>query len=132
MEYLHNLKEKLCRELEEIAQKPELSGSDVQDIHELSDTVKNLLKISMLEHGGYSRDGDWEARGSYDRGNSYNRYGYSQKRDSMGRYSREGRGYSRGDAKGQMMEQMEMAMQSASSEREREEIRRCMERLERA
>lgn len=134
MEYMHELKEKLCDELEEIARKGELGAGDLEIIHKLTDTIKNLDKIEMLEDGGYSQAGDWEAdmRGTYGRGSSYR----GRKRDSMGRYSRDGRGgrggYSRHDAKEAMMEQMEMLMEQAGSEREREAIRRCMGQLENA
>ena len=135
MEYMHELKEKLCDELDEIARKPEMGAGDLEIIHKLTDTIKNLDKIEMLEDGGgYSQAGDWEAdmRGTYGRGSSYR----GRKRDSMGRYSREGRGgrggYSRNDAKEAMMEQMEMLMDQAGSEREREAIRRCMGQLENA
>lgn len=44
-------------------------------------------------------------------------------------YSRDG-GYSRADAKEQMMEQMEELLGNASTERERKAIQRCMEQLE--
>lgn len=134
MEYMYELKEKLCDELEEIAKKGELGAGDLEIVHKLTDTIKNLDKIEMLEDGGYSQAGDWEAdmRGTYGRGSSYR----GRKRDSMGRYSREGRGgrggYSRNDAKEAMMEQMEMLMDQAGSEREREAIRRCMGQLENA
>ena len=135
MEYMHELKEKLCDELDEIARKGELGAGDLEIVHKLTDTIKNLDKIEMLEDdGGYSQAGDWEAnmRGTYGRGSSYR----GRKRDSMGRYSREGRGgrggYSRHDAKEAMMEQMEMLMDQAGSEREREAIRRCMGQLENA
>ena len=134
MEYMYELKEKLCKELDEIARKPEMGAGDLEIIHKLTDTIKNLDKIEMLEDGGYSQAGDWEAdmRGTYGRGSSYR----GRKRDSMGRYSREGRGgrggYSRNDAKEAMMEQMEMLMDQAGSEREREAIRRCMGQLENA
>lgn len=134
MEYMHELKEKLCDELDEIARKGELGAGDLEIIHKLTDTIKNLDKIEMLEDGGYSQAGDWEAdmRGTYGRGSSYR----GRKRDSMGRYSRDGRGgrggYSRHDAKEAMMEQMEMLMEQAGSEREREAIRRCMGQLENA
>ena len=134
MEYMHELKEKLCDELDEIARKGELGAGDLEIIHKLTDTIKNLDKIEMLEDGGYSQAGDWEAdmRGTYGRGSSYR----GRKRDSMGRYSREGRGgrggHSRHDAKEAMMEQMEMLMDQAGSEREREAIRRCMGQLENA
>ena len=135
MEYMYELKDKLCKELGEIARKPEMGAGDLEIIHKLTDTIKNLDKIEMLEEdGGYSQAGDWEAdmRGTYGRGSSYR----GRKRDSMGRYSREGRGgrggYSRHDAKDAMMEQMEMLMDQAGSEREREAIRRCMGQLENA
>lgn len=132
MDYMHDLKEKLCDELEEIARKGELGAGDLEIVHKLTDTIKNLDKIEMLEEdGGYSQAGDWEMEGrAYNRGNSYAR----RKRDSMGRYSRDGRmmrgGYSRHDAKEAMMDQMEALMEQAGSEKEREAIRRCMNQLE--
>ena len=134
MDYMHELKEKLCDELEEIANKGELGAGDLEIIHKLTDTIKNLDKIGMLEDG-YSQAGDWEIEGrSYNRGSSYAR----RKRDSMGRYSRDGRAmryrddrmYSRDEAKDDMMEQMEALMAQAGSEKEREAIRRCMNQLE--
>ena len=132
MEYMYELKDKLCKELDEIARKPEMGAGDLEIIHKLTDTIKNLDKIEMLEDGGYSQAGDWEAdmRGTYGRGSSYR----GRKRDSMGRYSSDGRmmrgGYSRHDAKEAMMDQMEDLMAQAGSEKEREAIRRCMNQLE--
>lgn len=130
MDYMRELKEKLCEELEEISRKPEMNAGDLEMAHKLTDTIKNLDKISMLEDGGYSRDysmdGDWEARGSYDRDSSYRR-----KRDSMGRYSRDG--YSRDgrySGNSRIMDEMESLMSKAGSEKEREAIRRCMNQLD--
>lgn len=131
--YMHELKEKLCEELEEIARKPEMSAGDLEAAHKLTDTIKNIDKIEMLEEDdGYSRDGDWEmeGRGSYNRGSSYR----GRKRDSMGRYSRTGRMYpdrvySRDSAKDRMMEQME-DMMGGANEREKEILRRAMDQLE--
>lgn len=138
MEYMHELKEKLCEELEEIARKGELGAGDLEIIHKLTDTIKNLDKIEMLEDGGgYSQAGDWEIEGrAYNRGNSYAR----RKRDSMGRYSRDGRTmryrdgrmYSRADAKEHMMGELEEAMEAATTDRERDIIKRAMEQLEKA
>ena len=133
MEYMHELKDKLCKELEEIARKPEMSAGDLEAVHKLTDTIKNLDKIEMLEDGGYSRDGDWEmeGRGSYERGASYR----GRKRDSMGRYSRDGRYgptarmYSRAEAKDDMMAKLEGMMGSAS-EQERAILRQAMDKLE--
>lgn len=130
MEYMYELKEKLCRELDEIARKPELSAGDLETVHKLTDTIKNIDKISMLEDDGHSHGGDWMVGGSgtYNRGSSY-----ARRRDSMGRYSREGERngsrYSRDGGKDRMINQLEGMMNSAS-ERERDAIRRCIEQIE--
>ena len=135
MDYMHELKEKLCDELEEIARKGEFSAGDLEAVHKLTDTIKNIDKIDMLEEdGGYSQAGDWEARGNYSR-DGYNRgssYANRGKHYVRGHYSRDGRMYSRGDAKEHMMMELQEAMNAASSEREREIIRRCMNQLETA
>lgn len=139
MEYMYELKDKLCKELDEIARKPEMGAGDLEIIHKLTDTIKNIDKIEMLEDGdGYSMDGDWEARGSYrgrdyddgssnaNRGMHYVRGHYSRaRRDSMGRYSRDG-------AKDKMMHHLEEMMNSASTEKDREMVRRFMSQMENA
>lgn len=135
MDYMHELKEKLCDELEEIANKGELGAGDLEIIHKLTDTIKNLDKIGMLEDG-YSQAGDWEIEGrAYNRGSSYAR----RKRDSMGRYSRDGRMmrggyrdgrmYSRAEAKEDIMDQIEDMMGDAD-EKEKAILRRAMTELE--
>ena len=136
MEYMHELKEKLCDELEEIARKGELGAGDLEIVHKLTDTIKNLDKIEMLEDGGYSQAGNWEIEGrAYNRGSSYAR----RKRDSMGRYSRDGRMmhggyldgrmYSRAEAKDDIMEKIEDMMDDADP-KEKEILRRAMDQLE--
>ena len=137
MVYMYELKDKLCKELDEIARKPEMGAGDLEIIHKLTDTIKNLDKIEMLEDGGgYSQAGDWEIEGrAYNRGNSYAR----RKRDSMGRYSRDGRMmrggyrdgrmYSRAEAKEDIMDQIEDMMGDAD-EKEKTILRRAMTELE--
>ena len=154
MHYMHDLKDLLCAELEDYAEKGKKSGKmsmgELDSIHKLTDTVKNILKIDMLEgETGYSEDGAYIGEGriygtSYDRGTSYARgRGRYAKRDSMGRYSRDdgyvrrdGRGmrdgYSRDDGKAYMMEQLEDMMEDAEKPAEKEALRRCMEALKRA
>lgn len=131
---MDKLKEILCKELEEIAQKKELSVGDLDTVHKITDTIKNILKIEMLEDGsysrddGYSRDGEWETdmRGRYGRGNSY-RMHYVR-----GHYSRDdGREYSRDEGREKMMEHMERMMRDAS-DGDKAILRRCMEQLEQA
>lgn len=164
MEYMHDLKDLLCAELEDYAEKGKKSGKmsmgDLESIQKLTDTVKNILKIDMLEgETGYSEDGAYIGEGriygtsyeGYDRGTSYARgRGRYAKRDSMGRYSRDGgmsydddmsyarghrggnRGYSRDDGKAYMMEQLEDMMDYAEKPAEKEALRRCMDALKRA
>lgn len=95
MENLHRLKDMLCREMDEIVMKGDLNAGDLETVHKLTDTIKNIYKIEMLKGSGYS--GMYEG-GSYGmrydgRGGSYGSYdGYSGRRgrDSMGRYSSAG------------------------------------------
>ncbi len=106
MKYMHDLKDMLCAELEEYAQKQKMSAGDLETVHKLTDTVKNILKIDTLtEELGYSEDGHYMGEGriygtSYEGGyserggSSYARgRGRYAKRDSMGRYSRTGGSY---------------------------------------
>ncbi len=89
MKHLHELKEKLCDELEKLSKKRELSMPDLDMAYKLTSTVKNITKIEMAEEsGGYSNDGMWRADGEYS-------HGYSdRRRDRMGRYTRDGEDYS--------------------------------------
>lgn len=135
MEYMHELKDKLCEELDEIARKPEMSAGDLEAIHKLTDTIKNLDKIEMLEDGGYSQVGYRDGGSSYNCGSSYANRGKHYVRGHYSRdgYSNEGRGgrggYSRHDAKEAMMEQLDEIMDSAN-EQEREILRRAISQLE--
>ena len=92
MEYIEKIKKMLCKELDEYAMKSKLSMADVDAIHTLTDSVKNLDKIEMLEdwdsYDGYSemRERPYIGGSSYARGR-----GRYAKRDSMGRYSSDDR-----------------------------------------
>lgn len=141
MEKLHELKEKLWAELDELAEKREMGAGDLEVVHKITDTIKNIDKICMLEEeGGYSEavDGGDYGRGSShaNRGKHYVRGHYSRDsgRDGMGGYSsrRDSRGrYSRDDGRSEMMEHIEMAMDAATPE-DKETIKRFMRQLENA
>ena len=152
---MHKIKEMLMNELYEYEDKAKkmnggkLSQSDVERIHKLTDTVKNIDKIEMLEDGdGYSEDGHYMGEGriygtSYARGRRY------AKRDSMGRYSRDdgmsydggssyarggnmgGRGgYSRDGATEMLMEKAEEMLQMTHDPKERRAIEKFMHELD--
>lgn len=114
MKYLDNLKDMLCEELEELTHKGELSAGGLETAQKLTDTIKNIDKIQMLEDGGYSRAGDWEAdmRGTYGRDGGYNRGNSYAKRGSH--YVRGH--YSRGDGRERMIADIEDMMQDATGE----------------
>lgn len=136
---MENLKDKICDELEELSEKimreGKISVGDLEKVGELVDIKKNLLKVEMLEDGGYSQAGDWEAMGrghfgdysrDYDRGNSYANRGQHYVR---GHYSRDGRGrYSRDGGEG-LMEHIDMMLEEADTPKEREMIKRFKEQL---
>lgn len=145
---MHKIKEMLMKELYEYEDKAKksngkLSAGDLETIHKLTDTVKNIDKIEMLEDSdGYSGDTDFMGEGrmygtSYRSGNSYNSNGgqggssYARgrgrnaRRDSRGRYSSD-------SAKESLIEKLEEAMDEAESEQDREKIRRVIMQIENA
>lgn len=169
MHYMEDLKDLLCAELQEYAENGKRSGkmskADIEVIDTVLNSVKNIYKIDKYkeEMEGYSEDGHYMGEGriygtSYESGyserggSSYARgRGRYAKRDSMGRYSRDGGmsydddmsysrggrggnrgGYSRDDGKHYMMGELERLMEKASTHTEREALEKCMQALERA
>lgn len=161
MEYIEKLKKMLCKELDEHAMKGKLTMADVEAVHKLTDTVKNLGKIEALEESlGYSEARGGSGRGriwaaydgvsSYDDDMAYSERrgrGRNARRDSMGRYSsenssyndyseegesyRSSRGYSKNDVKDRMMSKLGEMMDSAEPS-EREILKDAMRKIERA
>ena len=82
---MESLKSMLCDELEEIVNTGRIGASDLDSVHKITDTIKNVYKIDTLKEGeysyygndGYSNDGDWRANGTYSRGRHYVRGHYS-------------------------------------------------------
>lgn len=141
MHDMTQLKEMLEKELGILAMEDKISMSSLEKIHKLTDTIKNIDKIEMLEDEEYSQRGVYSRNSygdmSYD-GNSYAR----RRRDSMGRYSRDeyardnrsnrgnSLGYSRDDGKEEMIEHLEDMMAKATSEKERQAFQRCITAIE--
>lgn len=115
----------------------ELTAGDIDYLNKLTHTIKSIkTTLAMVEHDGYSeRGGSYNMGGSYARGgrsrNSYNRGSYARgrnaRRDSMGRYSREG-GYSR--SADDMVEQLHDLMEDAPDEKSRQEIQKLISKME--
>lgn len=133
MHELYELKEKLCKELEEYGGKEDMTAGSLEVIDKLAHSIKNIGKvIEMYEEDEYSNaDGPYRdgmtgnmGGGSYarvgrggNRGGTYRgRYegsyargrGRNAKRDNMGRYSSEG--YSRADGMDEMIDSIRSMM----------------------
>lgn len=131
MNYFEKLKNTLCYEVEQYADKKSLSASDLEMIHKLTDTIKNLDKIEMLEgDNGYSEHyPDYE-----DKGNSYARKGTHYVRAHYSRDDGDERfdkRYSRNDAKDHIMSKLGEMMEDADPN-EREALKKAMREIERA
>lgn len=131
MHGIYELKEMLCKELEEYGTKGELSTGTLEIVDKLAHTIKNLDKIIESygeDDGSYAYDDGmmYEGGRSMNRGGSYARgRGRNARRDSRGRYSNEG--YSR---TGDMVERLRDLMRDAPDERTRQEIQRLVTKME--
>lgn len=135
----------------------ELKGSDVEYIDKLTHSLKSIKAVmAMIEDedgysnnmgGSYARGGRGGGRGgsnqgggnqgggrggsnrggSYDGGSYARGRGRNSRRDSMGRYSREG-GYSR--AADDIVEQLEDMMDEAPDEKIRMEIKKLIDKMQ--
>lgn len=123
MKALYDIKDMLHRELEDYAHKSKFSAGDVEAVHKLTDTIKNIDKICMYEENEHS---------------SYDTYGRSHDgRNTDGSYSGRNRHYVKGhysydDAKRRMYHELGEAAEMATTDRERDIISRAMRELENA
>lgn len=128
---IYDLKEMLCKQLNDYGKKGELTAAVLERVDMLSHAVKNLDHIiDHMEESEYSgsmggrsyRDGGR----SYDDGRSMARgRGSNARRDSMGRYSSDG--YSQD---GEMADQLRSIADMAGDDRTRQEINRIASRME--
>jgi len=133
MESYMELKKMLCRELDYIVGKGDISPRDLDFIDKITHSIKSLVTIMAMDestksdYNGSSLYGSYD---SYDRGNGYGTpYGMSGRRDSMGRYAPMTRGYSRDESKTQMLDHLEKMMDDAANKDEREMIQRIYNEL---
>ena len=142
---MHKMMEFVCKELEDLERKADkdgkLSMAEVQYADMLTNMKKNILKADeMMGDGEFSMaDGSYARsyRGSYARGGNRGSYegsyddmsyarGRNAKRDSMGRYSRNG--YSRDSE--EMIERLRDLMEDAPDEMTRKEFEKFIRKVE--
>lgn len=138
MHELYELKETLCKNLEEYGRKKELKAGDLDVVDKLAHTIKNLDKvIEKYEEEDYSGA---RGRGSNARRDSRGRYssamgmmdrdGYSMRGDysnERGGYSNERGGYSRNS---NMIMELRDLMEDAPDERTRMEFDKFIKKME--
>lgn len=114
MKSMYDLRDMLCKELEEITRKGELGAGDLDIAHKLTDTIKNIDKIEAMEDDGYSsRRDEYDMRGRGRRGTHYVR----------GHYSRDG-------GIDNMKRQLQEMLDNADDESIRRAIQRCMDTID--
>lgn len=127
-----DIKNMLCKELEEIGRKGELTTNNLEVMYKSMDVIKDIYAIDGMIHYGYSNDyaNDYSERymhpmySTNSMGNSYDERGRGRyaERDSMGRYSNE---YSRDEADLQAM------MNRATDSHEKEVLRKALDSMRR-
>lgn len=122
MKHMYDLREKLCKELDELSE-GHLDMNSLDAINKLTHSIKSIDTIMAMEEAGYSREGN----GSYDEGGSYRR-GRSA---TTGRYvsrasDRYSRDYSRNDG---LRAKLEELVHDAPDDKTREELQRLIDRM---
>ena len=146
MDAVYELKDMLCEELEEYGKKDKLDVGGLEIVDKLAHTIKNLDKIiETYEEDGYSEayyDGSYEGTGNMGGGSYARRYsrerggrggsyamargdgrgrGANARRDSMGRYSRDGR---------MMAQELRDLMEDAPNEHIKMEMKKLIQKVE--
>ena len=156
MDKMKDLKMLLEQQVNQITAKGDINPQDLEMLDKAVDIIKDIETICAMrkaeeqEMGGYSQRGYSYAMGEdgysghwYDpayHGGRYNYYtngGTHTDGMSYGRgpsrmmYRQDGRrGYSRDEAKDHMLDTLEEMLDEATTEKERNAIRRCMEKIE--
>lgn len=113
MHRLYDLKDKLISEMENYADRNNLSKDDVMFIKYLSSSADHICNIIEACEEDYSGDG--YSRRMYDDGHSY-----ARRRDSMGRYSR---------AKDDFADELRMLIKDAPNDHIRQKMQSIMSEM---
>ena len=132
MKVYDQIKDMLCDELEEIAKKKELTTNSLEVLYKGVDILKDIATIHAMEqeypeHEGYSQG--FYGRYPYYMYDEAPTHSYARKRDSMGRYSKDYEPHHDGYSRDSMKDELRMMMDRASSDREREAIRKAMDSM---
>lgn len=130
---LMNHVDMLCKQIDKFNKKGDITPDELKRSGDVYDIIKDYEVICAMEEYGQDPEEEmYSSMGYYGR-NSRSPYvdrmpAWSGKRDSMGRYS--SMGYSRDEANHKLRADMEMKLASATDEREREAIMKCLRALD--
>lgn len=99
---LDKIKEMVCKELDDIASRGELTAGSLDTVDKLTHSLKSIVTIKSMEDGGYSNDVYPHVR----------------------RYD----GYSRDT--GRAVEKLRMMLEDVSNDNDRRAIRECINKME--
>lgn len=144
---MHKLMEYICDEIEELERKADkgnkLSMQEIEYLDKLTHIKKSMLSAeemwedsdySEADGSSYRRSGRSYAMGGNGQsrrgGSSYARgRGRNARRDSMGRYSNDGRSYDMSMAEDDFRMELEELMQDAPNEQIKQKIQRLMSEM---
>ena len=137
MDHLDGIKRMVEHELMAITENGKFrSGEEIEYTGKLIDIMKDICEMEDDDGMSYDYRGSYDGYG-YNDGRSYARGRRYAKRDSMGRYSRDGystrypRYYSRDDGNQEYIEQLRGMMDSAPDDSTRQSIQRMIDNMER-
>lgn len=108
MKSLSTIKNKVCDELDEIADNGDWSAGTLEAVDKLTHTLKSIKTIEAMEDKGYSND-------SYPK---YTERYHDSRYDD--RYSRDG-----------MIDRLQRMLNEASTDKDKRAIKECIDKMER-
>lgn len=121
-----NLRDMLEQEVTEIERKGNLDAQSLDHLYKLMATLKNTDKCIEREEGGSSYGRSYNMRGSY----MPDMMSRDNFRDSSYRgRSYDGRSYDRENARQKMINRLNMLMDEATNDNERQAIMDCMNKI---
>lgn len=126
---LYELRDTMMHELKDTMEHGQKDMQTLDTIDKLTHIIKSVDTICAMEDAGYSRDEGY-SHSRYGRGNRYSYndgYGSGYSNNSY-RYEPEIH-YSHDDGRMSMMHRLEEMMRDAKTDKEREAIKMCMDKL---
>ena len=126
LQMYENLRDMLEQEVTEIERKGSLDAQSLDHLYKLMATLKNTDKCLEREEGGSSYGRSYNMRGSY-MPDMMSRDNFRDSSYRGGSY--DGRSYDRENARQKMIDRLNMLMDEATNENERQAIMDCMNKI---